>query len=72
MIEPKDTAKIRKLADGLIACNPSEFWDELNALSKDECAYLDSIAFECTICNQWFATAERRGEHEWVCKDCDE
>jgi len=71
-VRPSDFSIARKLADKLMAtCQPSECWDELDDLSRDQCEALDAIAFECQCCNHWFPTAE---QHErdgvWYCKDC--
>ena len=71
-MKPEHFTKARKLADKLIStCQPNEFWDDVNELSKDECLALDSIAFECQVCNHWFSVLERQEVGgQWVCSEC--
>jgi hypothetical protein len=73
MTTPAAFVKARTLANKLMAtCQPSEFWDDLNELTKDENAALDSIAFECQGCNHWFSALERHEgpNAQWFCKEC--
>lgn len=69
---PAQLTKARKLADNLMAtCQPSEYWDEVDALTLEESRVLDSIVFECQTCNHWFAVAERHESHgQFYCGDC--
>lgn len=67
---PEAFKKARALADKLMATSaPNEHWEEVDALTRSECLVLDSIAFECQICNHWFSVAERREVGGcWYCK----
>ncbi|WP_315740168.1 hypothetical protein [Bradyrhizobium sp. SZCCHNR1093] len=68
----EDFRVARSLADKLLAtCQPAELWDNLDALSREQCHALDTIAFECATCNHWFAVIERREvEGRWECREC--
>jgi hypothetical protein len=72
-MKAKHFSKIRTLADKLMAtCQPNEYWEEVDELSKDECVTLDAIVFECQGCNHWFSASERHegSNAQWYCKDC--
>ena len=60
-IQPKRWAEIRKLADDLIAsCSGgAEEADEVDALDVTECRALDTMAFLCNGCDQWYSINER-------------
>lgn len=36
------------------------------------CSYLDSLVFECHVCNQWFPQRENATPDaaEWTCREC--
>lgn len=70
MTDPETFKRLRKLADALIAsCDGGrDYVDDIEGLSLDECRVLDSMALECTSCNQWYSTADMTSG---VCKDCD-
>jgi hypothetical protein len=69
---PADLQVARALADKLMTtCEPNRFWDELDALTRDQYAVLDTIAFECSTCNHWFSIADQHERHSrFYCKDC--
>lgn len=72
-VSPTQYAKIRVLADSLIAsCDGGvDQADQVEALTLEECRALDSMALECQVCNQWFAANEMRDDGgEYVCIDC--
>lgn len=74
-VTPQRYAEIRVLADKLVAsCDGGrDEADEVEALSLDECKVLDSMAFECSHCNQWYAVADRTEDSagQWCCTDCE-
>lgn len=67
-----DWRRARVVADKLLSSNsPNDHWEEVDALSRNECLALDAIAFECQTCNLWFsvqARSERDGQ--FYCADC--
>jgi hypothetical protein len=70
---PADFSKARILADKLMASGlPAEYSDEVDELSRAECAALDSIAFECQVCNHWFPQSQNatKDSARWLCTDC--
>lgn len=70
---PDDLRIARTLANKLMAsCNPSEYWDDLEDLTPEQHLALDSIAFECHVCNHWFAQADNATPNvsQWACKEC--
>ena len=72
-VGPTQYAKIRVLADGLIAsCDGGmDQTDTIEALTIEESRVLDGMALECQTCNQWFAANEMKDEGgEYVCSDC--
>jgi len=71
-MKPFDLSVARALANKLMAtCQPSEYWDDLEDLSRDQCEALDTIAFECQGCNHWFSVVERHERSgQWYCVDC--
>ena len=72
-IGPTQYAKIRVLADGLIASCDGGMGqtDQVEALTIEESRVLDGMALECQTCNQWFAAGEMKDEGgEYVCSDC--
>jgi hypothetical protein len=73
-VTPKRYAEIRVLADRLIAsCDGgADGQDEIEAMTLEENGVLDSMAFECTQCNQWSARSEQHEDEsgQWVCTDC--
>ena len=72
-IGPTQYAKIRVLADSLIAsCDGGmDQTDQVEALTIEERRVLDGLALECQSCNQWFAENEMRNDGgEYVCVDC--
>lgn len=73
MSTPEAFQVARSLAEKLVASSDGgrDYWDDLEELSQDERVALDSIAFECTSCNQWFMQFENASpDGEWTCKDC--
>lgn len=72
-ITPQTFVRARELADKLVATNePSKYWDDLESMTAAEARALDTIAFECAACNQWYAVSEREENDrgEWICRQC--
>lgn len=46
--------------------------DEIEALSLKEAKQLDTIVFECSVCNHWFHQRDNATPDaaEWTCKEC--
>jgi len=72
-VTPEIFRKVRPLADALMAsCSPNEHWEELEALTQEECRALDTIAFECAVCNHWFPVVQMHDPSaaQFTCKEC--
>lgn len=51
--------------------------ESMDAEGADEemvfCKTLDRLAFECTVCNNWFEQVEnvnRANDQPWMCREC--
>jgi hypothetical protein len=64
--------KVQDLARRLVGtAGDGDVLDEVQELNQEECEQLDYLVFECTVCNWWFAQAERAQElGDWTCTDC--
>lgn len=78
MTDLSDSEKARIIAEELQGtCNSLQFalesheWDGADN-SQDFCDTLDSLVFECKVCNWWCETSEMSHdeEHDWECEDC--
>lgn len=36
------------------------------------CEELDSLVFECSVCNWWHDQSEMSKSEDWVCEDCSD
>lgn len=86
MSEPRWTeAELISLAQRVATelCRSSEslhvVLEQMDADGADDemvfCKALDRLAFECTVCNNWYEqiyNVNRANDKQWVCKDCDE
>lgn len=69
-----DISKIVELANRLEAGfgTDTELGDVIDNLSKDECKLLDTLVFECDVCNHWFRQRDNATPNNarWECKEC--
>jgi hypothetical protein len=74
-VTPEQYTKVRRLSNRLIAsCDGGrDESDEVAALTQEECKLLDTMALECSVCNQWSDAHEFKDTGgQWVCNDCTE
>ena len=70
---PERQAQIETMAFDLVAscAGGRDHWEEIEALTRDEAEYLDTLALECVTCNQWYeASSMHDGDSGYVCEDC--
>lgn len=76
-MSPERLIEIEELAARLIAsCDGGDAEDQemIEEMTQDECLILDSMAFECEDCGQWFdlgdADEDAAGAGRIVCGGC--